>query len=632
MTITVQQTNVNDSFSEGMQQPQLPSKFGDPSDIVATAQDMISIAQEFMTDLMAAGWFTAPSINPTFPVVGSAPTPVTTTTPSLQNPAWTVPAQPNAFSVLPPNVSNLLPGAFDGSAPSLSFGTIPSPDYGTAPGSPALDFNYVYPTLDVSLPGPPTLLTIENVAFSPVSIPTIDNDVPTLTVMAPNIIPYGGDQLYTSTLLTMLQNDLTQALTDGTYLTLTAAAQQALWDAAREREYRQQADALAELDRMEALGYAFPPGVFIDARLKVQTETNNTIAGLSRDIMAKQAELQLENLTKAREQATTLEARLMDYTNAVAQRAFENAKLVAETAVQIYNAQVEAYGKSLEGYNTTARIYEAQLKGAEIQLEEYKTQLEGEKTKVDMNSALVQQFHTEVEVQMMVVDIFKAELGAIETQANIQKIIVEAFSEQIKAYVAQINAFTAKVEAYKAQIESQGVIENVYKTQVEAYAATVNAGAQEATALIEGFKAQVSAYDAQLNGYKAAIEGMAAEVKAAGEYNQAAAAVYSALVQGNSAYNNVLTEQWKAVATIGEQEAEVAVKALEAQAQLYVSTKNIAVEASKGAAQVAAQLGAAALNAIHFSNSASWSSAASSSYSEAISGSISSSVSQSSGA
>ena len=631
MTITVQQSNVNDS-GPGVPTITPPHAFGDAGGISSIAQGMISEASSFMTSLSNAGWFAAPTIDPNFPQVSAAPAPITVSMPSLATVKWTVPAQPNAFSALPPNVSGLLPGAFTGAAPSLVFGTAPTQNYGTEPSSPALDFNFTYPTLKVSLPEAPPLLSIQNVSFVPVSVPTIDNNVPMLTVMAPNIVPYGGDKLYTSTLLVMLQDDLQHALTDGTYLTLTAKAQQALWDAGREREYRQQADALRELDRMEALGYAFPPGVFIDARLKVQTETNNTIAGLSRDIMAKQAELQLENLVKAREIATTLEGRLMDYTNAVAQRAFETAKVAAETGVQVYNAQVEAYGKSLEGYNTTARIYEAQLKGAELQLEEYKTQLEGEKTKVEMNSALTQQFHTEVEVQMMVVDIFKAELGAIETQANIQKIVVEAFGEQIKAYVAKINAYSAEVEAYKVQIESQGVIENVYKTQVEAYTATVNAGAQKATALIEGFKAQVSAYDAQLSGYKASLESMADQAKAASEYNQAAASVYSATVQGVASYNEVLTKQWQAVIDENTKIAEIGVQAAKANGDLYISTKNIAVEAAKGAAQVAAQLGAAALNAVHFSNSSSWSSSASASYAESISGSISSSVSQSSSA
>ena len=55
--------------------------------------------------------------------------------------------------------------------------------------------------------------------------------------------------------------------------------------------------------------------MFIDARIKIQTETNYTIAGLSREIMFKQAELQLTNIIKARESATQLEGQLIQYAN-----------------------------------------------------------------------------------------------------------------------------------------------------------------------------------------------------------------------------------------------------------------------------------------------------------------------------
>jgi len=600
-----------------------PVQFGDVNTVTAISTDMLTIAENFMTDLTRAGWFSAPVINPNFPTITSAPAPVTAPLPTLQAVSWTVPSQPGAFTGVPPNVSSLLPGPFTGTPPSLVFGTMPVANYGSAPDAPAIDLNYVFPTLDLNLPSAPNLMQINSIAFDGVSLPTLDVSVPSLTAVAPSIIPYREGTTYTSLLLTSLYADLQAALEDGSYLTLTKQAQDALWDAAREREYRQQADALAELERMEALGYAFPPGVYLDARLKVQTETNNTIAGLSRDIMVKQAELQLENLTKAREATVALESKQIDYANQIAQRAFESAKFVAEAAIQVYNANVEAYKASLEGYRVQAAIFDTLMRGAMTKVEIYKAQLEGEKLKVDMDTALVQQYEAQIRAQGLFVDIYKAELGAIETQANLQKIIVEAYGEQIRAYTSRVNAFTAEVEGYKASTEAQGIVQNTYKTSVEAYAATVDAGAREATAMIEGFKAQVSAYTAQLDGYRASVEGMAQQARAASEYNQAAAEVYRAEMTGIASYNDVLTKQWQATMEISEKIAEVGVQAAKAQGDMYLQTKNIAVEASKGGAQVAAQLGAAALNAIHFSNSSSWSSALSSSLAGSVSNSYS---------
>ncbi|MDR3427800.1 hypothetical protein [Silvimonas sp.] len=593
------------------------------STVQSVSTQMVSLAEAYMGSLIGAGWFSAPSISPDFPEITTPPAPVTANMPTLQAVSWSVPAQPSAFGVKPPDVAGLLPGPFTGTPPSLVFGTMPVVDYGTAPAAPAVDLNFTMPTLDLNLPAAPSLLSISVKPFNGVTLPTLSVNVPSLTAVAPNIIPYEEGATYASLLLSSLINDLNSAVADGSYLTLNQQVQDGLWDAGREREYRQQADALAELDRMESLGYAFPPGVYLDSRLKVQTETNNTIAGISRDIMTKQAELQLENLTKAREQAVMLEGKQLDYANEQAQRAFESTKFTAQAAIEIYNANVEAYKASLEGYRTQATIFDTLMRGAQTQVDIYKAELDGERLKVDMDTALIQQYESQIRAQSLFVDIYKAELGAIETQANLQKIIVEAYGEEIRAFVAKVNAFSSEVEAYKAQIDAQGVVQNTYKTAVEAYAAEVNAGASEATALIEGFKAQVSAYSTQLEGYRAAVTGMAEQARAASEYNSAAADVYRSEMTAIASYNDVLTKQWQATMDISEKIAEVGVQAAKANGDLFISTKNIAVEAAKGGAQVAAQLGAAALGAVHFSQSNAWSSSLSAGISYGVSNSYS---------
>jgi hypothetical protein len=604
---------------------QLPTVLGETqlAEVFTTSQNMMTLATNFMDALKTAGYFAPPVINPNFPTVTSAPSIAGATMPALQAVAWVVPAAPAAFSQTPPDVSNYLPGPFTGAAPALSFMALPTKDYGSAPASPPIDLNFTMPTLNLNLPSVPPLMSLDTIAWNGVSTPTLNVSVPQLTAVAPTILPYLESGVYVSALLTSLEADLQHAMDEGVWTGLPGSIETALWDRAREREYRAQADALAELERMESLGYAFPPGVYLDARLKVQTETQNTNVGSSREIMIKQAELTLENVTKSRQIAADLEGKLMDYTNSVAQRAFESSKFVAEAAIQIYNANVEAYKANLEGFRTQASIFETQMRGAQMQVDIFKAELEAEKIKVDMNTALVQQYEAQIRAASLFVEIYKAELGAIETQANLQKIIVEAYSEQIKAYVGQVNAYSAEIEAYKAQIESQGAIENVYKTQVDAYAATVHAGAAEASAVIEGFKAQVSAYTAQLDGYKASVSSMAEQARAASEYNTSTADVFRSEVQGLAAYNEVLTKQWEATMNISEKIAEVAISAAKSNGDLFIASKNIAVEAEKGGAQVAAQLGAAALNAVHFSNASNWSSSVSQSYANSVANSYS---------
>jgi len=600
------------------------------SSVSSIATSMVGSASSFMSNLQTAGDFTPPVVDPTFPLIDTAPRPVTADMPSLISTQWVTPSAPATFTGAVPNVTSYLPQMFSTPAPSVSFGSMPAPDYGTAPDAPAVDLNYSYPTLSVNIPAAPALLSISIAPFGGVTLPTLDATAPQFTLNQPNILAYGPETVFVSTLLSSLEADLNVALTTGQGLIVGGPVEQALWDAGREREYRAQAAALASLDQMEALGYSLPPGCWVDARLKIQTETDNTVSGLSRDIMVQQAKDLLENLKQARAIAVELEGKQMEYANQVAQRAFESCKLVAETSIQIYNAGVEAYKASLDGYRTQATIFDTLMRGAMTQVEIYKAELEGEKIKVDVNTAMVAQYSELIKAQGLYVDIYKAELGAIETQANLQKIIVEAYGEEIRAFVGKVQAYSAEVDAYKAQLQSQEVITNIFKTQVEAYSAEVQAGVGEANAVIEGYKAQISAYTANLDYYRAEIQAMGEQAKAAGEYNSAAADVYRSEMGAISSYNTTLTEQWKAVATINEQQADVAIKALESNAQIFVQSKNVVVEALKAGGQVAAQIGSAALNAVHWSESNSFSSSSSQGYSNATSNSYSASESTSS--
>lgn len=582
-----------------------PPVYGSSSSMFTLAQELVASTETF-AERLSSIQFNAPVINPNFPTIAASPTVQTATQPQLQTVAWTVPAQPAPFNgVL--NITSLIPGPFSGLAPVLNFPNPPLPFSGAAPQTPTVDLNFTFPTPTVTLPTPPNLLTLDVVNFNPFNIPTFDVSVPTLQIAAPNLIAYQEGAAYTSTLLTQLETDLMNALSEGTWTGLPLPIETNLWDAAREREYRQMADGLADLERMESLGYAFPPGVYINARVKMQTEMQNTTAGLSRDIAIKQAELILENITKAREIATDLEGKLISYQNDVYNRALESAKFLTEASINLYNASIQAYSAELKGYETQAMVYDTQMKGIQVQIQQLQAQIEFENTKANINTALVNQYRTQVEAADLTLQVYDLQIKIVQTQAEIQKIIVDIFGAQIQAYVGQINAYNAQVEAYKAQAETQGVIENVYKTQVDAYAATVQAGVAEADALVKQYEGQIEAYKAQLSGYTAALQAMVEQARAASLFNEAQAQVFSAEVQAVSSYNGTLTAQWEAVMREQLQITQIGVSAAEANGKLYEAAASLAEDAAKVGAQVNAQLGAAALGAIHWASTSNWS-------------------------
>ena len=586
-----------------------PIVWGDPSYMFSASQQLVALAEAYVSQLTAlASQLVPPSINVAFPSTPGAPLPGSVPTPPLQTVTWTVPGQPPPFNGQV-DVSGILIPPFTGVAPTLNFGSAPPPFSGVPPTAPTVNLDFVYPTVALTLPEPPTLLSLDTVNFPTLTIPTFDAKVPTFTAVEPGPFNYVPGDLYTSKLLTDLEDDLDAAITTGEYTHLSKQAQEALWDTGRESEYRKQAVALAELNsRAEVLGYAFPPGSFVDARIRIQTDTNYTIDNLSRDIMSKQAELQLTNIVKARENAITLEGQLINYANQTAQRTLEAAKYATEAGIAIYNAKVKAYTASLEGYKAQVLVYEAQIKGIMAQVQIVQAQVEYEKTKADINTSIVKQYEVEVQAQLAILQIYKTQVEIVQTQASVEKIKVDIYGAEIQAFVGRINAYTAEVQGYKASIEAQATIEQAYKTSVDAYTAEVNAGVAQLNARVSVFHSQIEAYQAQLAGYDSAIKGMIGQAQAASTFNTATAEVFTAQVQAMASYNDVLTKQWEAIMNEQAQITQIAVSEAKANGDLYIAARGLSLDASKVGAQVCAQLGAAALGAISWHNSSQWSS------------------------
>ena len=589
------------------QQTGLIPQWGDATSMFALSATLVSKSEELITQLANQQWYQPYQISAGYPAITAPPKPNLPGTLTLETVTWVTPNQPADFTILPPDMTQLFPSAFTGVAPTLSFGTAPQPAFGNIPASPGVDLNFIYPTASVNLPTAPTLMSLDTITFDDFIIPDFEGVAPTLTLATPTVTNYVEGAAYASDLLDDLVDSLSSALTSGSDTGLDAATQQAMWDAASEREFRAQADALADLDRMGELGYAFPPGVWLDARLKVQTETDYTRTGLSRDIMVKQAELRLENVMKSRDLALTLEGKWIDYTNQVHQRAFDFAKYQTEASVQVYNAQVQAFVAQIEGFKATIAVYDAYIRGVEARVAVLKAHVEFETAKVQINTALVEQYKAQIEAAMSVLEIAKVQVEIIQTQANVEKTKVDIYGAQVQAFVATVNAYTAEVEGYKANAQAQATIEGVFKTQVDAYSAQVQAAGTKATALVEGYKAQVQSYESKLDGYKAQLSAMVEQARAGSEYNQASAAAYVAEVQATAAYNDVLVKTWQAILNEQMQIAQVEAKVAEANGQLAISQRATSIEAIKGATQVMGQLGAAALGAIHWANSAQWS-------------------------
>ena len=539
-----------------------------------------------------------PIIQPNFPQNTNAPAISAPIAPGLVPIVYTPPPIPAAFTGQL-GIDTHFPD-FTSLPPQLLFPNAPQADIGSLPPSPAVDFNLDYPEVDVTLPSAPDLLSISLSRFDGVTFPYFDAEAPTLMMVGPQTYSYVPGAAYSDQLLTSLKALLLDRLQNGTGTALPAAMEQNIYNREAEREYRQQANALADLDKMEAMGFALPPGCYIDARIKIQTDTMATLAGASRDIAVNQAKLAQDNILKALEQANLLESKLIDIANLREQRNFDATKYATDAGIQVYNAGVEAFKTRLEVYRSAITVYQAQLEGAKTQVAVYQAEIEAEKLKVEMNTAVIQQYKVRVDAALATIQVFQGEIDLLKTRAQIEQLKVSTYGEQVKAYVAQANVYQAEVEGYKAAVGAEQTKQAAYATSAEAYTSLVGAKAKEIDANIAQFRALIDVKTEEYTAYKAQVEGQAEQVRALAATNSATAELYKAEVQGSSVYNEAMIKEWEAQISLAEKVAEIGVQAAQAQGQLYVSTRSIAADAAKAGAQVQAQIAASALGTVTY--------------------------------
>lgn len=574
------------------------------------AYGQIAVTNDYIKKLADyGGAIIPPIITPLFPTIDPPAPPEIPAAPDFLPVVWNAPAAPAPFTEVL-TIDDILPAPFDIDPPTLNLGNPPPPfssSDATLPDAPPIDVNFAYPTLDVSLPAAPSLLSISVSNFSGVNIPDLDYTVPELTLVAPDVMPYTPGATYASQLLTLLKDTLTDRITNGG-TGLNPDVENAIWDRGREREAKTLRDSLDAIEQLESLGYALPPGQWLDAQAKVRIEHDYAARGYSREVAIKQAELEQENVKTALTLAVSLEDKLISAYNAAEQRVFEAAKYATEAGVEIYNAKVRGYAAFVDAYKAKISAYEAQIRGELGKVEAYKAQVEAEQAKAQINVALVQAYKAQIDAALSNVEIYKAEIAAIQTKADIEKTKIEIFGEQVKAYGARINAYTAEVEGYKAFISAEATKQTAYKTQVDAYTATVEAATKQIDAKVSAYRSRIEAKNAEFEGYKAAVQAESLKAKSVADNNSALTESYKAGVGAVISYNELLVKEWQVAYEQSQRTAEIAVQVAKMQAELYVTVRQLAAEAAKVGAQVSAQLASAVMNVVHFSDSDSYSS------------------------
>ena len=552
--------------------------------------------------------------------------------------AWSAPAAPElpempavpnmpviAFqepSSVPGEFSEVLPGIAINTdvpvMPELELPSAPVLNFGLVPIVPAINAVDVPDAPTITMPEAPTFLTLTPVAFGGVNMHEDWlaglADMPTLDLLAPTPYSYARGPEYASEVLDKLKAKLSERLNGGTGLPVHI--EQMIFGRAVDREARQAQANIDEVMRnSESLGYHFPPGVVAAQLRQAQKNYHDKVSDLSRDIAIKQAELEQSNIRDTITAGIQLEGMLIDNSYKLEALAFETAKIAAENALAIYNAEVERFRGLLQAYQTYTGAYKTLIDAELSKVEVYKAQLAGEQAKADINKTLVDQYKAQVEAGMSTVEIYRAQVGAAQTLVELERARIGAAGEQIKAYTATVNAETSKVEAFKAQVQAEATKSEIYKSQVDAYASRAQVQAEVARAQVSRYEAIARAKSAEWDGYRARLGAESTRIQVLGQQSEAQLAGFRAHASAIEAKANSQIAQWNASVTNYQKGREILLQTSKINSDNLLATRAAALDAAKAGAQVHSQLASSAWSMMNVSASVSGTGSTSVSYS-----------------
>lgn len=575
------------------------------------AKEAWESALSFVSDLAEAGVINVPDASISLNAPEDPIKEITAEPPSMPSLDLDMPSDPSVPLITAVEIGDVEIPLYDISVPDISWPSIPSITWPESPGDPPSMGEVSVPNApSLTLPEPPTISDVTLPDPPSVDLPTFEGEKPTDDLTPPGeLFVYNEDQ-YSSQLKDEVYNKLVSDIQNGG-TGLGEEAEEAIWQRGRDRLDVELERSFEEIDKgWAARGFMFPPGALLAARQRATEDINARKTDLNSDITVKQAELAWQQTQEIVKNGLAMEQMLINYTNAVADRAFQVARATAEFGLALYDAKVKKFQAKLEQYRVDAEVFRAKLEAALADLQVYRDKLQGAQIEADIQQRYVDLYNAQLGAVQTLVGIYQTEVQAAQTKADVEKTKLSAFGEQVRAYATEVEAKTSQYNAYNLQ--NQGLLAQVqaysekvgaYRTRVDAARAEAETKAQQANVEIENNRLKVEQYKADLDGFRAKVQAIASAIDAQVRGYQAQTGVYDAQVRGQTAEIGAEMDTYKAKVDMLETEARVAIQNASVNLERTKSAASLNMEAIKAGANVSAQLAASALASVNTSAS-----------------------------
>lgn len=548
---------------------------------------------------------------PTPPVIDLTQPPMPAE-PYIEQPAVPTFADAPEFTATPPAVAFPdRPGALAATPP----GDAPTIGDVTIPDAPVLEF-----------PDAPTARTVSLPAVPTVDFPTINFTPPEPNIALPSASFNFSEDEYTSPLLEEVTAKIRALMTGGGF-GIPPAIEQALFDRARVREDVTARKAVQEAaEEFSSRGFTQPSGELARRISEVRQKNQDAVNQLSREILLKASDVEIENLRFAVTQGVALENSLISYHSQIAERSLRAAEATVRLAVEMFGVQVTYYNAQVTAYQARVEAFKLEIDTERARIELYRSQLEAARLIGELNAQDVALYTAQVGALVSRVEVFRAQIQGVQARVDLDRARIEAFRTGVEAYAAQVQAKSAEFQAYgegvKAETAKFGLYQvesEVFANRVRGYAAGVDAQLAPVKMRIDANASLVELYQARLQSFREQVNGIAQRAAAGSQIFDGQARIFGAQVQAASAQSEADGRTFQLQLESAKTQAEVSLRNATSAAENATRAAQLVLQGLQSAAQVAAQLAAGTMSAVNLSAGISGSSSDSRSHSSGVS-------------
>lgn len=545
--------------------------------------------------------------------------------PSVNLVAPALPAEPTLDIPAVPAIGDA--PEFEGTRPEIAFDAKPDALDATPPGD-APDVS------DVILPDAPVLAFPDSPTSREITLPDSPViDLPVFSAVPPDTIPSlpaadfnYSETPYSSLLLSEVTAKVRSLISTGGF-GIPPAIEQALFDRARVREDMTAKKAVQEAtEEFSARGFSQPSGELARRVGEIRQKNQDAVNQLSREILLKASDVEIENLRFAVQQGIALESMLVGYASSMSERALRAAEITARLTIDYFNAQVQLFNAQVAAFGVQAEAYRTRLEGEKARIDIYRAQLDGARLIGELNKIDVELYAARIQALLSQVEVYKAQLSGVQTQVEVDKARIDAFRATVQAYAERVGAKKAEYDAWSAGIQGEVAKLQPYQTEAEVFASRVRGYAAGIEAQLAPVKLRIETnqlisqqYATRLQAFRETVNAQSQAAQSAVALYEGQARVYQAQVGAASAKSEADDRRFQLSIEQSRTAAQIALENSRSTVENAIKTTALTLEALKAQATVLSQIAAGALSAVNLGASISGSSSDSKSHGSSVS-------------